>query len=208
MMRRLLKRADKTNGPQLDFLGPARVSFGFLDEFGFGESSAQPKYLRFDRSGSFIEVFCGRASNELGVEFGRWVDFEGKLVEDKFHVSDVLSTLAPEAGFKARTATSQEQLERFVPELAISAKLALEQLERSWSGGLNLVSVAVEHQSDMYQDSMEAERLRARAKDAWRNKDLASVITAYEQIESELGTVGLRESEIKRLSYARKNLKA
>lgn len=48
--------------------------------------------------------------------------------------------------------------------------------------------------------------MRARAEDAWHRKDFASVIAAYEEIDSELDTVELRESEVKRLNYARGHL--
>jgi hypothetical protein len=48
--------------------------------------------------------------------------------------------------------------------------------------------------------------LRTRASDAWRAKDLATVVNAYEEIESELKTVQLRDSERGRLEYARKHL--
>lgn len=193
---------------QLDFVGAVRARFEFLGDLGFVEVKADATYLRFERADTFVEVFHGRASYELGVEFGRWVRADDDVVEQKFHIVDVLSALTPDVTFVARTATSQEQVVRFVDELATSAKLAVDRLERAGIEAFDRISGAVERQSDEYLDGARAARLRARAEDAWHRKDFASVIAAYEEIESELDTVGLRESEAKRLVYARGHLDA
>lgn len=188
---------------QLGFVDAARSGFGFLRGLGFKEVVAEPTYLRFERDDSFVEVFHGRASYELGVEFGRWVRVDDDVVEQKFHLVDVLPVVAPESGFVARTATSREQVVRFVEEMAVHAKVAVEHLEAEGSTGFERVSEAVERQSDEYLDGLRATRVRARAEEAWRRKDFASVVAAYEEIDAELSTVELRESEAKRLSYAR-----
>lgn len=193
---------------QLDFVGAARARFEFLVDLGFAEVKAGATYLRFERADTFVEVFHGRASYELGVEFGRWVRADDGVVEQKFHIVDVLSVLAPDVRFGARTATSREQVVGFVDELATSAKLAVHRLERAGVEAFDRISEAVERQSDEYLDGLSAARLRARAEDAWHRRDFASLISAYEEIESELDTVGLRESEAKRLSYARQHLGA
>jgi hypothetical protein len=191
---------------ELGFLVEARRRFGFLLEQGFTEVSADSTYLRFERDGRFVEVFHGRASYELGVEFGRWVRVDDDVVEQKFHLVDVLPVLAPSARFVARTATSREQVTRFVEELAEAARAAAEHLERGGDDAFDQISEAVKRHSDEYLDGVRATRLRTRAEDAWRHKDFSSVVGAYEEIEAELDTVELRESEVKRLNYARDHL--
>lgn len=207
-MDRLTQTAAGPDREQLEFVGAARSWFGFLVDLGYEEIRAEPTYLRFERADSFVEVFHGRASYELGVGFGRWMDVDGEVVEQKFHIGDVLPVLAPEATLTARTATSREQVARFIEELASLAKLVAERLERAGLEAFDRISEAVERQSDEYLDGGRAARLRARAEDAWHRKDFALVITAYEEIDSELDTVELRESEVKRLTYARKHLDA
>ena len=178
---------------QLGFLPAARARFEFLLELGFREVVAEPIYLRLERDDMFVEVFHGRASYELGVEFGRWVRVDDDVVEQKFHLIDVLPVLTPGVRFVARTATSQEQVARFVDELASTARLAADHLQRGGADAFDRISDAVAARSEEYLDGLRADRLRARAEDAWHRKDFASVIAAYEEIDSELETVELRE---------------
>ena len=191
---------------ELGFLVEARGRFGFLLERGYTEVMADSTYLRFERDRRFVEVFHGRASYELGVEFGRWVRVDDDVVEQKFHLADVLPVVAPAVRFVARTATSREQVIRFVQELAEVARIATEHVERGGDEAFEQISESVKRQSDEYLDGLRATRLRARADDAWHRKDFASVIAAYEEIEAELATVELRGSETKRLNYARDHL--
>lgn len=60
--------------------------------------------------------------------------------------------------------------------------------------------------SESYLEGIRAARLRARADDAWRRRDLETVLLAYSEIERELVTVTLRASERGRLDYARKHV--
>lgn len=191
---------------QLGFLGAARDQFSFLADRGFEEVAGNATYLRLERDGVFVEVFHGRASYELGVEFGRWVLVDGARVEQKFHLAEVLPVVAPEVMFVARTATSRAQVARFVEELAQVARVVVERLEDEGVEVFDRVSVAVERRSDEYLDNTRAERLRGRADAAWHRRDFVEVVTAYEEIEAELDTVSLRGSEAKRLAYARKHL--
>jgi len=204
-----MDRLQTAAGParaHLDFPTAARTRFGFLLDLGFKEVKAEPTYLRFERYDMFIEVFHGRASYELGVEFGRWVRVEDDVVEQKFHLVDALPVFAPDVDFVARTATSREQVARFVEELADQARLVAERMSRGVTDAFDRISEAVATSSDEYLDGLRATRLRGRADDAWHRKDFASVVEAYEEIDSELNAVELRESEAKRLSYARRQI--
>lgn len=203
---RLPQTAASADRERFGFVEATRSGFGFLLDAGYEEVCAEPTYLRFERDGAFVDVFHGRPSYELGVEFGRQVHLDDEIVEQKFHIRDVPSLLVPEVSFTAYTATSPDQVARFLEELARWTKLAVERFERGGVGMFDRLSEEVERQSDEYLDAVRAGRLRAHADDAWHRRDFASVITAYEEIDSELGTVQLRDSEIKRLSYAREHL--
>lgn len=207
-MDRLPQTAGDPQRDQLGFLAAAGARFGFLLDLGFEEVASERSFLRFDRNDMFVEVFHGRASYELGVEFGRWVRVDDDVVEQKFHLVDVLPLLAPNVSFVARTATSREQVARFVEELAAAARLAAEDLAYRGADAFDRISEAVASRSEEHLDGLRAARLRARAEDAWRRKDFASVVAAYEEIDSELDTVTMRESETRRLSYAHRQIDA
>lgn len=191
---------------ELGFLDAARGHFGFLTDLGFSEKRAEPTYLRFEKGDTFVEVFHGRASFELGVEFGHRVRVDDDDLEQKFHIVDVAPVLAPEVRYTARTAMTKDQVDRFVDELAATTRPLAECIERDRREAFELISQAVAAQSEEYLDGLRAARLRSRAEEAWRRKDFASVVIAYEEVESELETVDLRESEAKRLKYARRQI--
>lgn len=190
----------------LGFLDAARGHFGFLIDLGFTEKQADPTYLRFVKGDRFVEVFHGRASFELGVEFGRRVRVDDDDLEQKFHIADVAPVLAPEIRYTARTAMTKDQVDRFVEELAATTRPLAERIERDGREAFELTSQAVSVQSEKYLDGLRAGRLRNRADEAWRRKDFAVVVSAYAEIESELESVDLRASEAKRLNYARRQI--
>jgi hypothetical protein len=53
-------------------------------------------------------------------------------------------------------------------------------------------------------EAQRASKLRARADDAWRQRNFSIVVNSYSEIESEMQTVELRKSERGRLDYARR----
>jgi hypothetical protein len=191
---------------ELGFVDAARCHFGFLADLGFTEERAEPTYLRFEKGDTFVEVFHGRASFELGIELGHRVRVDDDDLEQKFHIVDVAPVLAPEIHYTARTATTKDQVERFVEELAATTRPLAERVERDGTEAFELISQAVAVQSEEYLQGLRAARLRSRADEAWRRKDFASVVSAYAEIESELESVGLRPSEAKRLDYARRQI--
>jgi hypothetical protein len=59
--------------------------------------------------------------------------------------------------------------------------------------------------SEAHLEGIRASGLRARADEAWKRRDLETVVLAYTEIDRELATVELRASERARLDYARKH---
>ena len=207
MGARLPTTAAGADRDRLGFVPAVRARFGFLLDAGYSEAWVEPTYVRFERGNDpFVEVFHGRASYELGVEFGRVVHVDDDLVEQKFHIADVVSLFWPGEEFRAPTATAPEQIERFVAELAGWAERAFERFEVDAAEVFDRLSEMVRRRSDEYLERIRAERLRSRADESWRRQDFASVINAYEEIDADLETVQLRNSERKRLGYAREHL--
>lgn len=190
----------------LGFVPTVRSQFAFLRDLGFHERTAQATFVRFEARDVFIEIYHGRRSYELGVEIGRSVDVDGEEVEQKFHISDILPILASERRYRPTTARDREPVARFVAELAPLSELLLVQILKDKDTIFADLSEGLARRSDQYLEGIAADRLRTRASDAWRAKDLATVVNAYEEIESELKTVQLRDSERGRLEYARKHL--
>jgi len=159
--------------------------------------------MRLERSNRFVDVFHGRTSYELGLEIGRHVRVGNETVEQKFHIQDVLSLFAPEVRYRSLTATTREQVARFLDILEAWTGRISNELLRGEDEFFDQLSEQAVRYSTEFLDGVRAERLRSQAADAWRRMDLASVIMAYEEIDSELQTAHLRASEIERLRYAR-----
>jgi hypothetical protein len=54
----------------LEFSTAVRRAFAFLDDFGFREVSAEATIVRYATERTFLNVYHGRASYELGIEVG------------------------------------------------------------------------------------------------------------------------------------------
>lgn len=189
----------------LGFLEVARSCFLPILGKRFKEVRGEPTYLRFEHGNIFVEVFHGRSSFELGIEVGRWVEVGNELVEQKFHIRDVLHLLAPQVTYRALTAKTGEEVIRFLNVLVVWLDSFADLLLSDNGEIFDQLSEQSERESTNYLEGVRAQRLRDNASEAWRRKDFGSVILAYEEIESELKSIKLRESETIKLGYARKH---
>lgn len=194
---------------QLGFAEAAVDQFGFLvDELGFRLVRVESTLVRYESPRAFVNVFHGRASYELGVEIGRWIEMGGARVEQKYPLSAVIALdHDPTAvGVHPFATTDGAVLGRFVVQLA---ELTRRYGELALSGDpttFDRLSAENARRSDAFTNRLRAQRLRSVADDAWRRKDWGLVIDAYREIESELLHVELKPSESGRLRYAQKRL--
>lgn len=201
------KTAAGESRSEFDFARGVRRTFDFLiREYGYAITDSCTTFVRYEAGETFVNVFHGRASYELGVEIGRWIHVRGKKVEQKFPLGDIISfqTDPVGMGFQTYTATTRADLEKFLEKLAIWTKEHGGPALEGRAEFFDALSIQNARASKEGRESLESARLRARAEKAWHDRDYACVISAYEQISQDLETVPLKESEAGRLRYARR----
>jgi hypothetical protein len=181
-------------------------AFGFLRDYGFERVVAQPTFVRFESPAGFVNVFHGRASYELGVEVGRWLNLHGSPVEDRFSLRDVIELTgnAEEAGLRPLATTDRETLGRFVRILAEWTQTYARPALAGDEEFFNEISAREDERWRERQTEDRAKELRAEADDAWRRKDYSAVVQAYTALD-QLPSIDLSRSEQGRVSYARKH---
>ncbi len=190
---------------QLGFPQAVEATFGFLvSKLGFRLVEAQTTLVRYESDHTFVNVFHGRSSYELGVEIGRWIEVDGELVEEKFALGDVIALDhdLSEVGYRPYATTDKEPLGRFVAQLADWTQRFGSRVLNGDPAAFDSLRVQNARRSQQMLEGWRAERLRSAADDAWRRKDWGRVIDAYSEINAELGSVELKRSERARLSYA------
>jgi hypothetical protein len=194
---------------RLGFAEAVETSFGFLArELGFRVVVAQSTFVRYESEQVFVNVFHGRGSYELGVEVGRWVELDGDVVEEKFSVGDVIALDHDGAavGYRSYATTEKEPLGRFVAQLADwTQRFASRVLEGDDATFDHLRAQGARRSEEMMEGS-KTTRLRATADEAWHKQDWGRVVDAYGEMVSDLRSVELKRSEIRRLRYAQERL--
>ena len=194
---------------RLGFADAVKESFVFLvSGFGFRLVEAQPTFVRYESERAFVNVFHGRGSYELGVEIGHWIVIDDDRVEERFPLGDVIALdhdLAT-VGYRSFATTEKEPLARLVAQLAgWTQRFAPRALEGD-ATTFDRLRVENARQSQAMQEGWRATRLRSAADEAWHRKDWGRVVDAYGEMVSELRTVDLKPSELRRLRYAQEQL--
>jgi hypothetical protein len=192
---------------ELEFASLAKAAFSFLaTDFGLQLVEEGDTRVRYESQRRFVNVYHARASYQVGVEVGRWVELDGALREAMFPLVYLLAVQAGDSQLdRIRTATDRQQLAK---ELHRLASLLEAQASPVLSNGddlfdqMNELSLTM---SNSHLERVRASRLRTRADRAWQEKELEAVALAYSEIERELRTVSLRPSERARLRYAREH---
>lgn len=187
------------------FAQVVRGAFEFLErDHGFRVAREESTLVRYEGGRRFVNVFWGRGSYELGVEVGRWVDLDGKIVEQRFGLDFVVAlTSDPESiGFRSFSATDRAGIESFVPQLAGWTRDFVEPALADGDGAFELMSARSAQESERFLQEGRASTLRARAAAAWGAHNFADVVLAYREMIDELPLVQLQRSEIGRLRYA------
>jgi hypothetical protein len=179
-------------------------SFRFLLDRGFELRELSDTYARYESDRRLVRVFHGRSSYELGVEVGRWIVVDGVRREQIFPLRDIVSLAVDPAsvGYGGTSATAAETVRKFTGQLAgWTQQFASGLLDN----GDEVFEQLCERNASLGETSRDAQRatlIRSRADAAWRERDFATVINAYKEIDLELTGVELRPSERGRLEYA------
>lgn len=191
---------------ELGFVAAVQGSFGFLEsDYRLRLVRAEPTFVRYEGERRFVNVFHGRASYELGVEIGRWVEVDDGFVEQRFALgyAVALGRDLEAVGFRAFTATDAGAVARFVPQLAEwTREFVGPVIVADDDAAFERMSAGSARDSQTYLQEGRASQLRKRAETAWHDKDFDRVVLAYREIVDELPLVQLQRSELGRLHYA------
>lgn len=192
---------------QFEFASLAKAEFSFLSaDFGLQLVEEGETRVRYESRRRFVNVYHARGSYQVGVEVGRWVEVDGELREGLFPLVHLLAVDAGEGELdRIRTAIDRDQLARELHRLAALLKARAKPLLTNGDDLFDRMSELNSALSNTYLEGIRASRLRARADEAWRQKDLETMALAYSEIERDLTTVSLRGSERARLEYAKKH---
>lgn len=194
----MFKTSPGPDRERLGFKEQVLKHFNYLtEEYGFRCVEAKVTFVRYESKEVFVNVYHGRSSFELGFEIGLLLkncdNFERKVT-----LSEIME-LAGEADSSFCQASNKEGVEKCVSKIA---GLVRQHAVNALKGDRSTFELLfdIQHQkSDRYIKSMELERMREKAEEAWHSKKYHEVVKTYEPFKGDL-----TPSEMKKLEYARK----
>jgi hypothetical protein len=188
---------------QLGFVAEVTSAFRFLStDYGFRCIRIDPSFVRYESSLTFINIYHGRRSSELGVEIGKLENISG-LQENWYTIGEVLDLIGvrKKLGFTFFQASTRERVQMLVPKLAEYVK---EYAKPILEGNLQIFERLhdLRHKkSEEYIKDMRLSQIREEAEKVWHKKDYAKLVELYNSMKDDLTPV-----EVKKLEYAQKHL--
>jgi hypothetical protein len=176
MMPKISPSSDRS---LLGFAQAVEANFGFLvSKLEFRLVDVQATFVRYESERTFVNVFHGRGSYELGVEIGHWIEVDGGLVEDKFTLGDIIALDhdLSEVGYRSYATTDKELLVRFVAQLADWTQQYGLRFLKGDPAAFDSLRAQRTRWSQAMLEGWRVKRLRAAADDAWHRKDWGRVI--------------------------------
>jgi len=188
---------------ELGFKEAVLSGFNFLATYGLRPVYEEITFIRFESAVVFVNVYHGRASFELGVEFGRLNN-----PDEKLSLYDVIAWAGAEnaEGFGQHVVfqvSNRKGTQEFVPKLARLVQQYAVPFLRGDAGAYQAANELQSRRGDEYVKEVNLNPIRAKAEAAWRSKDYAQVAKLYSSMRQDLSSV-----EAARLSYAAKHAPA
>jgi hypothetical protein len=182
----------------ISFANIAKREFGKLaGRYGLVEKTVDDRHVRYENPSIFLVVsYDNGRSFEIGVEIGQKI--EG-MAPRPFSLAEILRLAGSEEANKveAISASSIEKLEASLNYLeGLTARYAMEFLDNNESAYLKLADLR-ERESIAYAVDRDLRSARARAEIAWKKKNFADFIDAFQPMRSYLSP-----SEEKHYLYA------
>lgn len=184
----------------LRFVEAVQDAFRFLsEEYGFRLATlAAPTFVRYESTGTFLNVYHGRISYEINVQVGRIADPPGP----SYGLSDVLSALLsqedrPQTYFQASKPLA---VKRCVDAVAELVARHYGSLLKGDDEVFRRVAAQTTETSRVLTNEVVRRPVKEAAEKAWRAKQYARVRELYGSIRD-----GLSPVEHKRLEYAEKH---
>ena len=98
-----------------------RNDFAFLQtKYGMKVTASEARGIRFESDVRFVSVCWGRTSYEITEEIGRWLLLDGKIVEDRFFLQNLVALVGKtELLPRAVSTTSEHAAAAFVKKFAV-----------------------------------------------------------------------------------------
>ena len=175
------------------FLTAARHAFAFLPGLGFFETSRAPSCIRFSNSTAYVQIFHGRGSHQLGVEFGRFDRGDAGSVD----MASALELFAPERAKDALFQTGTPSgIERGLRRLAGLVESECGPLLGPAGAPFDRVYAHVIAKRVESTNEAQYHRVRTEAAGAWVAKEFARALELYGRME-----VALTPQERRRLDF-------
>ena len=179
-------------------------AFDFLaSDYGFRCVAATPVHIRYESKHVFVNIYRDPVSYEIEVEIGRRSLFLS--IERGYTLDEIVDSLGirEKEGYCFIQASTPERLRSLVPLLAKWTKQYAPEMLKGRLPAFLRALISRERRSDDEWKRMELGSIRARADNAWHQKDYREVIKQY----SSIGRGELTPSEVKKLEYAKKRLR-
>jgi hypothetical protein len=189
-----------TRRSALGFQNAVFKEFAFLEkEFGYWRAESNETRVRYETDASFVNIYHGRTSFEVGVEIGQRASSPDR--EERFGLIDILELagVRRELGFEGFQASDRARVEMVVKKAAEFVHLYAVHAIRGEEEAFSLLRATQQKLSDSFLNEMAMSRLREQASAAWAKKDYAKLISLYEPVAGKLSA-----PELKKLDYARK----
>jgi hypothetical protein len=184
----------------LGFAEAVRAAFDeYLGNLGYRCVESDPTLVRYKSNSTFVNVYHGRTSYEIGLEVGQVSDPEGI----RYRLPDILDgVLGP--GHAVKTyfqASTRAAVLSCVASIARAVRMHLQPVLQGDPNGLKRIAILARHRDGEVTKKYVQGPVREKADYAWRRKDFERVKQLYESLEPDL-----TEVEMKRLEYARHKL--
>jgi hypothetical protein len=187
----------------MHFREVAQQAFSFLEREGFRLAKSDATRLQYESGQAVVVIGWDARSGELEAWFG--LQPKSNIRPELFSLSDLL-TMEGVKRAHGRTPFQVAQEDRLPPFLKILAEDTRMHAQPALAGDrmfFRRLETFRSARAEAFMREMELTRARAEANEAWRSRDLSSLIRVYTAIESDLS-----EAEKGRLDYARKHTKA
>lgn len=186
----------------LNFPQEVQSAFEFLTtDYGLQCIFTEPTYVRYESYLTFVNVYHGRSSYELGLEVG--LLGESPERERAFTLMELMRVQDPwaESNFHYFTATTPKQMRTAVARLAQLLKKYGADTLRGDRTAFERLSEERIRWRERFAKEVLLDQVKPAAEAAFRAKDYAKAVNLYESVRDDLTPV-----ELKKLNYAKKQL--
>lgn len=199
-MKDIIKTVAINRGP-LNFFEEVKKNFAFLEsKYDFMIAESLPTYVRYESPKMFINIYHGRISYEIGLEFGR--------LDSEKNQKDCYSLWALINLFNENTAKKYRLFAARTSELVKKGVAELSQLFKQYENFIFIDGETVfdklllqrEQLGKEYEKEVYTYQVRSKVEVAFKAKNFSEVVRLYESILDRLTPL-----EIKKLEYAKKH---